>query len=1358
MVINKSIYIGKVIKGMICFFLLFTGMNYVAGNEMEYRQLTNSIGLSNSALTSILQDSASIMWFGTWDGLNAFNGKDFTVYKPEPGNKKAISNNIIRILLEEKKGILWIATDHGVNRMDTEKEEFTPFYFGYEKSYPAIPGIYTIAKTSDNTVFCSALEWGLSWYDEKAGDFRLLNSPFVNTLDIRDIKIDRKDHIWLLHRDGRMEILHLEKDKSGHFFISWTHTLDFPYIRNVYSYDRYMVLVDDNKNIYVYNADARKIFEYNVSSLIPNADILHVTLIEESLYVTSTAGGYYKISMKLNIPPVFDARVGNMRIPVLYQGDQDILWAGTDGYGVYMIYDANKSFKTISLKREAGMIRAFCEDNQKRLWIGTKGGGITVLNNYTNQPNLIAEYTTRNGLLNDAVYAIVKGFGGDLFIGSDGKGLNIYTNQQMTTLDTSGMPFDFFGVYSIYCSEKDSMLWVGTSEYGFIGMKIRKNKKGYEVIDYKRFLHNRNHPGSLTNNVIYAVVPEDEHSLWIGTRGGGLNKFSISGKEFEAYQHDPENPGSLSNNDVLSLYKDNTGTLWVGTSVGLNVLKKDEKGNVFFKKYSQTNGLPNNTVHGISEDWEGNIWISTNRGLAKIEKETDRVTSYYETDGLQNNEFSDGAYYKSQSGNYLFFGGISGFNVFNPDHILQRKYIPAFQLSSFRIFNKEENIYTKIKENKKGKEQLILTYKENFFSFHFQAVDYIQNQNCEYKYRLEGFDKDWILAGNTGIAIYTNIAPGKYTLQVAYTNGDKVWVEKPYTLDIVITPPFWKTWIAYFVYFLFILGIAYVIYFLIRKRLDENRKILIERLERKETENIHEAKLRFFTNIAHEFYTPITLIYGPCEKILEKSTGDEYITRYVKVILSNAKRMKHLISELMEFRKIDTGHMKLHPQVIEIPELLEEMEHHFSEITEQNRIDYSVRAVESPFSWITDMDALEKILFNILSNAFKYTPEGGYIRLEYGKKENNLVIKIMNSGKGIDPEHIHEIFNRFRILEHFENQIEKGDVGRNGIGLALTQSLVTLLNGEIKVESVVNESTTFIITLPPMELPENQLITQETEKEPVKTTPTSIPVQLPSGENGSPLILIVDDEPEIRALLRDTLNPQFPNIMEASHGLEALQLMKTKRPNLIICDVMMPEMDGLTFVKELKNNVFTNHLPIIFLSAKDSVEDQILAAQSGSDVYITKPFHPKHVLATVESILIKHKLIQDYYNSSVGSYDMLENGRMIHAEDKEFLIKIIRFLEENLEDEDMSADLICEELGISKMSLYRKIKATLDQTPGEFIKSVKLNRSVHYLLTTTMTVQEIIYRCGFNNKSYFYREFAKRYHLTPKEYREKHQG
>ncbi|MFT4222216.1 two-component regulator propeller domain-containing protein [Dysgonomonas sp.] len=1332
----------KNISFLVC--ILFFNLCLCSQNT-EYKNITNLTGLSNSSIITICQDSSNIMWFGTWDGLNAFNGKEFKIYKSTP-DKNSICNNVVRDIIEQRKGILWIATDHGISRMNVKQNHFERFYFGYEKNSPALPEIYSIVKSKDNTLFASVLGWGLSYYDETTESFCKIETRYVETMNIKQMKIDSKNRIWILHTDGTVSFFEWLKNKDRSISALSTEKTEQDNIIALYAEEDYIIMLNKNNVIHAYNTNSSGYFTINYKSILGNTVLKNIKIIRDNIYLIPASGGYYSKPLSSESDFVYNNNFKDINITSVYESIQDILWIATDGNGVYMKYEKYKLFNTVSLREKGTIVRAITEDKNNNLWVATKGNGIYIIKNSIKNPSVIKHYDTKNGLTNNSVYAISK-YRDDLFIGSDGAGLNVFTNNKLTELNLDKIKDkidNFQYVYSIYPIEKDSTLWIGTCGCGLIKLKVQKNIDGYEAIAAQQYVHNKDDAKSLSNNVIYTIVPDKEGYLWVGTRGGGLSRFNTATGEFEAFVNQPENDQSLSSNDIVSMMRDTNGNLWVGTSSGLNKLSFREN-NIHYKQYDKE--LPNNTIHGIIEDDKENIWVSTSMGLAKINILNDQITSYYVHDGLQNNEFSDGAYYKSPSNGYLYFGGISGYNVFEPGRIKTRSYIPAFHCSSFKIFNETEDISGYMKENK-----LVLKYDENFFSFNFQSIDYIQNENCEYKYKLEGFDKEWITNGNSGYITYTNVKPGEYTLYVSYTNGDKIWIATPYSLPIIISPPWRQTPLAYIIYSLLIIASVFIVFRWIKKRVQLNRQIFLKTLEKVEQENIHEAKLRFFTNIAHELSTPITLIYGPCERILEYSKNDEYITRYIKLIKSSAERMKELIQELMEFRKAESGYINITIQELNISQLVKQQSCNFEELIEENQIRFSLDLPYEEILWESDKKCIEKIFFNLISNAFKYTPRNGYIEINIDTVDDNLRFKITNSGKGIKAENIHEIFDRFRILNEFEDGIEKGKASRNGIGLALSKTLTDLLKGTISVESEVDCHTTFIVSLPRVERSKVEAKPQINIPENENYYP-HVSHQLATGKNEAPLVMIIDDETEIREFLYEILKDKYPNIMLATDGRDALQQMKTKRPNLIICDVMMPNMNGIEVLNELKSNMLTNHLPVIFLTAKSSIEDQILATQNGADVYIRKPFHPDHIVAAVDNMLLKHNLIRDFYDSSATAYKLLENGSLMHKDDMQFLLELTEYIEKNMEDTNLSVDSVCRGMNISNISMYRKMKTLVDKTPCDFIREVKLNTASRLLKTTNLTIQEIMYLCGFNSKSYFYREFKKINNLTPTEYR-----
>ncbi len=705
------------------------------------------------------------------------------------------------------------------------------------------------------------------------------------------------------------------------------------------------------------------------------------------------------------------------------------------------------------------------------------------------------------------------------------------------------------------------------------------------------------------------------------------------------------------------------------------------------REYTEKEGLANNTIHGILEDETDNIWISTNQGISRINLFDNSITNYSSKDGLQNDEFSDGAYYKDED-KILYFGGVNGFNYFNPEKIHLRDFNPSIGLSNLRIFNTAQNINERINDN-----TLKLAYDEAYVTFSFIAHDFINNENCEYDYRLLNFSDEWINNGNNPNIVFTKLPPGKYRLEVKVTNGDRVWGgDNIYTLSIDVAYPWWLSTVAFIIYTILALIIVYIAYSVIRNRIRLNRQLLLEHIEKQNQQKMHESKLNFFTNVAHEFFTPLTLIYGPAQHLLEKADLDGYTKRYIQIIKNNADRMQKLINELMEFRKVESGHTPLHPESIDIKLLIEYITDNYTEIAQENKIEFRVET-DSISTIITDRNSLEKIIFNLISNAFKYTPANGFIHISV-TQNNNLHISIRNSGKGLTDRQMSEVFNRFKILETSKLQNSTS----TGIGLGLTKSLTEMLGGEISVSSKLGEYVMFEIDIPPMK--SNQLISAIDSQDDDRI---AISPQIYDKKDIS--ILIVEDEKNIREFLKDILSPPYYNISEAGDGEEAVSMIEQNMPDIILSDVLMPNMDGMGgLIDKLKSDPKTAHIPIINVSAKSSVEDHINAYQHGADLYITKPFHPRHVLTTVQNLINKRSVLKDFFNSSLSSIT-IKDGITIHQDDERLLQEIVSFIEKNMDDESLNPNAIADALGLSKATLYRKLKDMADKTPQRICKN-----------------------------------------------------
>lgn len=1319
---------------------------------VKYTMLTSADGLSNSSVNCIFQDSGQVLWFGTWDGLNAYDGYGFRTYKFAPDNANTISNNVIRNIVEESPGVIWAATDNGINRIDLAGERIERFYPGYEQNSPTAERVFSVAAGGDGDVFCAATGWGIARYDGSRHRLTPFNIPQFNQSEIQEIYDAGRHALLLLTVDHALVKINYGFTAEGEVTILDKTLLFAPHaVETMFGGRGVAYVVDTQAMVHRYDCVEGRLTMLGMLPLPARGGVRAIVENENRQVILATASsGVYRCDSALQ-NCIHLAQVPEINPLSLYAGSQDILWIGSDGQGVVEMYNDNIQFnKTPNLRlfdARSCPVRAFCEDSSGNLYVGTKGNGIRMLRPDGTRGSA---WNSASGLGSNSVYALVRGDADDLFVGHDGAGLNVLscrTGRISTIRPQEHSPFG--SVYAICRDEANGCLWLGTNGYGLIRLQLARVGDRYEVIRQQTYVNDKSDSTSLSNNSIFAVTLAGEGKLWVGTRGGGLNLFDPRTGHFTRYTTSTGDY-PISSNDILSLYLGRDSTLWIGTSYGLNRFWCDKSGQRGFRWYVERDGLPNNTIHGMMEDAAGELWLSTNKGLARLDPVTNKIVSYYGNEELQSDEFSDGAYYRCADG-AMYFGGVDGFNRFDPRDIRVRTYAPHIRFNSFHIKQ------TPMSDFRPG-EQIVLAHGENFFSIRFSALEYIRNNNCEYAYILKGFNDEWVNLGTDNTAVFTNVPPGSYEFCVRCTNGDKIWSDRTASLQIQVLPPWWNTWWAYLGYLVLMAGAFYGVWFVINDRMEQRRRLLMESLSKRRQSENHEAKLRFFTSIAHEFCTPLTLIYGSGEQMLASYKLTPEVTRHVRIIKNNAARMQRLIGELMEFRRVDTGHSAPRYGEVNVAELISTIADNFNEMNEQRRIDRRLLLPTGDAVIVSDQDALEKILYNLISNAYKYTPSDGFIHIELRLLKGRTTVQITNSGKGIKPEDLGNVFNRFEILDNFERQANEGKVMRNGIGLALAQSLAGMMQGKIEVNSTVGESTTFTLSLPEIDhqqiaaaLPAEVQISLPTDEEEATEAASEGGVSTPGAVGQT--VLVVDDEKQIRDLVAEVLSPEY-TVVEAGDGQEAIEMLKHRRPDLIISDIRMPNLDGTQLLEYVKGNEITKYIPFVFLSFKHDLEQEIHGYEMGSEAYIAKPFHPKHLQAVVRKILHNRQSLKNYYNSVISSSDVYE-GNTIDADDKKFIVQLAELIEKNITDESLSLNFLCEKMFVSRMGLYRKIKEITQMTPSEYIRSVKINHATHLLRTTNMTIQEIMFCSGFNNKSYFYREFAKIYHMSPKEMREK---
>lgn len=1332
----------------------------------------NSSGLSNSSINDILTDSDNMLWLATWDGLNIYDGKNFHVFNhSKEKNTSSIGNNVIQSLTEDGARNIWMTTIEGVSMY--EKTSGKIFNFFYEPAQAGKTGEheYLLAKDTAGNIFCVTQKSEVWKFDIAQKKFTQL-ATLPSSGKITKVDFCNDNRLLVLRTGGAFEIYSFNKNK-----FQLSHTLP-QRIRNFYTINRKILLsAYDNA---LYNLNAGK---------TPPGFIMKTP---QPIQAVTYYNGYYLLSWAETGFDAFDAnftpatymqdvksQMQNVKITCWNAGGSKVLWAGTDGNGIIKIARRTKNFGTV-LNTTYGKIynrpvRAFSKAGNS-LWVGTKGSGILSFDDADtgNTPQKKQNYTAPEHLDNNAIYVLQKINNGFVVIGSDGRGIGLFDENRnrfykWQQIQGADLCPEFASVYAVY-PDADSSLWIGTSGYGLLHIAITRNNNGNPVVNFIEKFSSEDKDNGPANDIIYALAPGSNNHLWIGCRYGGLSLLNKATKKFtnlKAFVYD----GGLSNNDVLSLYKDNCDILWVGTSYGLNRIKESDalKDKPVFQKITTADGLPNNTIHGIVQDDNGTTWVSTSRGLATISTNGAKVVSYQYADGLQNNEFSDGAAWKDDEGK-LFFGGISGFNHFLPGNISADEELPNLFISNVMMGGKavRENTFNVFTGKSTGDPlRFVIDRKNNYFELNLGAISFLNADKSEFAYYLEGYDNEWHYDGAINKIAYSHIMPGNHTLKIKWSNGEGVWTPEITVLQLKVKQYPWLTWGAFALYFLILAGIGYWYFNYRKNKLKIEQELALEHLMRTKEEEIHQNRISFFTNIAHELQTPLTLITGGIEQFLNKagvSKIEKEKNRHLFLINQQAGKLAYLLQQLFEFRKIETGVHSNQYALLDVTALLQQLAEPFTALSGYNKIQYQYK-IAPGIQGHSDKDKIEKIVFNLLSNAFKYTDEGSAVIFAAEEINGELIITVTNSGVDIDAARLNKLFDTFYTTGNNSNTGRFG----TGIGLAFTRQLVHLLQGEITAKNK-DGFMIFELRLPlsitgvdgaataeknsdkPSYL--YKIITAQPEAAPAQNTVqrNKEAVINAQQEHDKDSILIVDDEKEIRNLLWDIFKEDYI-IYEAADGREALQLMNKTEPSLIISDVMMPHIDGLSFCESVKNAPATCHIPVVLLSAKSADDQHIEGYEAGADAYISKPFLTQHLKLRVRKLLQYRQRLQQFQQEAVFA-DVSENTD-IQSSDKAFLAEIFNLISDNIINPELNAAFLEKALILSKMQLYRRLKTLSGMTPNEFIKNVRLQKAAALLTATQKSVSDIFYSTGFNNQSYFFREFKKKYGSAPAEYREK---
>ncbi len=1371
-------------------FLLFYFSTLTVNGQLQSSWMSmnidNEAGLSNSAVTSIYMDSEGMMWFGSWDGLNMYNGTDIEVFKPDVFRKGAISNNIIREFVEDNNHSLWVVTDMGINKLNKDNMQFRA-YLSDINNLPVKEHNLKACLLPDSSVFVSLYGYGQACYDALSDKFipvKLPGLPDTDAHKIVGLYCCPDGKLYLFSANGNLYTYHCGDGFKK--IISY----ELKQLENLYLERNWFVEVDNA----IYLAVALRTGGIQLNNLqtsksctlLENQSFINVTTINESwnsdfLWVGTDAGTIFKINFdpqpKVERQNRFfpELLAKHIKIWTIKQTTDDLLWIGTDGGGVYRYITKGKPFYNI--KKGEGrlgvishnIVRAITKDKKGNLWVGTRGDGLNMMPHNGKDTRY---YNTSNGLSNNAVIALGMDEKDNLWIGVDGEGIDMLEKTTGRILHfpedfENSVDLDFGSVYAI-CVDVYGSVWLGTGGYGLLRLDVDKKSNGkYYLTDYKHYRYDSG-VSSLKSDIVYSIVEERPNVLWVGTRRGGLHRLNTLNGVFTVYGKVKETSAGLSNDDVLSLYIGHDEKLWIGTSGGLNMLDLSYKP-YQFKHFTEYDGLPNNTVHGIMEDEQNNIWITTNRGLSKLMINENRFVNFNKTDGLQNNEYTDGAVYNDTVNDLLYLGGVEGIDWFNPRQIKHADHFPPIVLDEFRLYNdvifpgdSSHILNTVIGHT----DELKLNYDQNFFSFSFSTLNYYNSQKCEFVYRLDGFDQDWNFIETQRTANFTNVPPGNYLFEVMATNEDGVMGSEVKQIRVVINPPLWKTAYAYVAYVLLSVIILSVIIVLTKKRIKEKREHEIEKINRQKKDEINRYKLQFFTNIAHEFRTPLTLILAPAVTLMKYLDEDKKLGVYARSIFQNANRLQCLIQELIEFRKVETGNMKLEIRQHELISYFGELIRHFDFFAKQNEIDLTfVHEEPEIVAWV-DIKKLEKVLLNLISNAIKYTPKGGAVEVNIEQTDGELCLVVKDNGIGISEDMIEKVFDRFF---HDTGALPRGNNAQEGtgVGLSLTKSLVELHKGKISVNSYLDCGSVFKVILPTDKklykdyIVEDEFVVQSDriakkvfdEIRISEEYQKDVQLDEEGNENRERkkyTILVVDDNIEVCRLIDDLLNGQY-NMLTAHNGLEALDAINNKNVDIVISDVIMPEMNGLELCDKIKSDINTCHIPVILLTAKGELSQRIEGIEAGADSYIPKPFHPAHLMVRIRKLLETKERFRTAYREydDKAQTELMDN---LSSKDKDLLSDLTCYIEENMEDSLLNAEHLADHFAMSKTQLYRKIKALTDYTPHGLIKYVRLKEAAALLKSGDKTVSEVFYETGFNNRTYFYRSFKKAFGVTPGEY------
>ena len=1325
-------------------------------------------GISQLSVMTIYQDSRGYLWFATKNGLNRFNGKEYKIYHREDGNEQSLSNNSVTSITEDQEGYLWVGTNNGLNRIDLNTNEIKRY--NLETNGLVANSISTVYTDRSGCLWVGTWE-GLNRYNREGDHF---------------------EYIPIEDDTERAMIVTLLEDSSGRFWIGTRN-------KGLLLCDHQMNLISqftsESKNMPLNNNNITSIYEDD----------------KKQIWVGCKNSGLNKINLRDNEVTSYtnlNSGLSNNSVRCIIEWQGKLLIGTFDG-----IFDLDKAterivkvagYDDINKSLSHYSVYCFCVDRDKTLWVGTFAGGVNYLNKFTNRFVLHKpqeELNIRTGIYGAITYESPE----DLWIATEGYGLLNYnkrTNESHYYLIDPSVRFAFNTNIIKSVFYEDGYVWCGTTKgeiYKF-NIKTKKFSLYHQYpIEYSIYSIIRDHNGVLWvggastefgltcfvndslvttfyNNVdepiyfsnVRCILEEEDGVFLLGSTAEGLLRFDTHKKQLTKYSNEASvEKYRIPNNYISAIVRTKSGEIWVSTYGG-GIFQLDES-KAIQRIMTVREGLLDNNICTLVESSDQRLWMSTVNGLIMFDPAKDEVRNYHRHNGIDIREFTLHSGIALPDGS-LCFAGSNGFVTFHVEAMDKNNNIPPVVLEQLSVNNHpvkvgdESAILDKVLD---GMETIRLAYNENNFSITYQALNYIYATQNQYAYKLEGYDTDWNYVGERNSAFYTNLSPGKYVFHVKASNNDGVWNEEGRSLIIIVQPPLWRTWYAYLFYVIALAAIIYGILYYVNIKRNLEAGLKMKQLEKQKQEEFHQAKIRLFTNFSHELRTPLMLIITPFEELVKRVDIPAELHDKLSIIYKNAQKLLLLVNQLMDLHKNQAGSMDLKVNEGDICEYIKEIYYAFNQIALTNEVKFTLNCTPKTINGWFDKSLLEKVVFNLLSNAFKYTASGESVLMEVSevtlkeldpkrtdglyKDENSqyVILKVKDSGKGIEEGEADKIFTPFYQIPETSGINLSG----TGIGLSLVYTIVQLHRGVIYVDHTETKGACFVVILPVSRsaFSEEQIESREIDKIAEITNTEDISVSLPVTENKDQpkyKILLVEDDKDVRDYLKKSLEAEYI-VIEAADGVRAYEKVVQDFPDLVLSDIMMPKRDGLELCTMIKNDIRIGHIPVILMTARSMVVHIKEGFQAGADDYIVKPFNMDVLQTRIRSLLASREQLKKLYGKRF-SPDVM--GIEVKSADERFSQKLFDVIEKNISNEKLDVELLCTEIGISRANLYRKLKSITELSPMELIRNKRLEMAAKLLKESEMNVSEIASHLGFNSHSYFSNSFKAFYGCTPTEF------